>query len=468
MPVPAQYGRPMPVAVFDLDRTLLPGASGPVLSDALREVGLLGAPLPGQRLLFRLFDTVGENRASMVIARQGARAARGWARRVVEEAADLAAPRLLEALQPWARGVLDEHRARGDVLVMATTTPRDLLRPFADALGFDHLVATRYGSVDGVYDGTLDGPFVWGPGKLRAVQALASHESFDLAAGAAYSDSYFDAPLLNAVAHPVAVNPDPRLTAVARLRGWPIRHLDSPPGVPKVGGQEPQRLLMPFLRLPWFQAGDIELVGQDLLPAEGPAIIVANHRSYFDPLALGYLLASAGRPGRFLAKEELFAKRPVSDVVEAMGAIPVTRGSGSDKPLEAAQAALEAGEIVIILPEGTIPRGEAFFDPELEFRAGAARLAALTRAPVIPVGLWGTEQIWPRNARVPTVALPWLRPDVRVTVGAPVDLKYRSAAADTRRLQTAVADLLPAEAHRRVEPTPGELAATYPPGRFPG
>ena len=62
----------------------------------------------------------------------------------------------------------------------------------------------------------------------------------------AYSDSYFDAPLLAAVGHPTAVNPDLRMAGLAALRGWPVRWLDKPPGVPKVGGFEPQELLRPF------------------------------------------------------------------------------------------------------------------------------------------------------------------------------------------------------------------------------
>src|SRR5690606_1381234 len=83
------------------------------------------------------------------------------------------------------------------------------------------------------------------------------------------------------------------------------------------------------------------------------------------------------------------------------GGIRVDRGTGSDEPLDAAVAALRGGEMVALMPQGTIPRGPAFFDPELKGRWGAARLAQLTRAPVVPIGLWGTERVWPRSARLP-------------------------------------------------------------------
>ncbi len=457
----------MNAAVFDLDRTLLPGASGPVISEALHEVGLMGGPIPGQRFVFKLFDTIGENRASMMLAKQGPRAAKGWAQAVVREAAAIAAPKLLELVQPWARGVLERHRADGDMLVLATTTPYDALLPFAEALGFDHLVATRYRAVDGVYDGGVDGHFVWGPGKLKAVRELAEAEGFDLSEAAAYSDSYFDAPLLGAVAHPVAVNPDPRLTALATLRGWTIRHLDAPPGVPKILGIEPQKLLMPFLKIPQFQFGDVKVDGLDNIPDSGPAIIASNHRSYFDPMAITYALAAKGRPGRFLGKSELFESSPVKELVGAMGTIPVYRGTGSNEPLEKAADALAAGEIVVILPQGTIPRGERFFDPELDFKPGVARLAAQTKAPVIPMALWGTEKVWPRNAKIPQIAFPWDRPKVTINIGDPVALKYRKDRPDTKRVADAVAELLPPDARKKYTPTPEELAATYPRGKAP-
>jgi putative phosphoserine phosphatase / 1-acylglycerol-3-phosphate O-acyltransferase len=119
---------------------------------------------------------------------------------------------------------------------------------------------------------------------------------------------------------------------------------------------------------------------------------------------------------------------------------------------------------VAIMPEGTIPRGRAFFEPELKGRWGAARLAAMTKAPVIPIGLWGTEKVWPRSSRLPQVWNVTDPPKVRVRVGKPVELKYRSPDADTKRIMKAIAALLPAEARKHHEPTAEELRRTFPPG----
>ena len=124
---------------------------------------------------------------------------------------------------------------------------------------------------------------------------------------------------------------------------------------------------------------------------------------------------------------------------------------------------MRAGDVVMIMPQGTIPRGPAFFDPELKGRWGAAKLAALSGAPVIPVGLWGTEQVWPRNARVPRLVLDD-QPLVTATVGDPVELGHEDLDADTTAIMTAISALLPPESRERREPTAEELAATYPPG----
>jgi putative phosphoserine phosphatase/1-acylglycerol-3-phosphate O-acyltransferase len=124
------------------------------------------------------------------------------------------------------------------------------------------------------------------------------------------------------------------------------------------------------------------------------------------------------------------------------------------------------GEIVAMMPQGTIPRGPAFFDPVLKGRWGAARLAAMTGAPVIPVGLWGTEKVWPRSERLPNLLALAHPPTVTIKVGPPVQgLRGESPDADTKKMMTAITKLLPAEARKKRTPTPEELARTYPGGK---
>lgn len=456
-------------AFFDLDRTLLRGASGPAIGAALRDARLLPErSIPGEGLLYRVFDVIGETLPSMALARQAVAVASGWSADAVIEAAHVAAEVLSGHVQPWAHQLMDEHRAAGRLVVLATTTPFDVVKPFADRLGLDDVVATRYGRHDdGTYNGSILGNFVWGTGKLAAVRAWADERGIDLHECWAYSDSVYDTPLLHSVGNPTAVNPDPRLSVVAAVRRWPVLHLDVPPGVPKVVGIEPLQAFRPLLGNPGLLAfARFDIQGVNAIPETGPAIVVANHRSYFDPVVLEMVAAKVGRTVRFLAKKEMFEAPLVGKFMSAVGAIRVDRGSGSSAPLDAAARALRAGELVALLPQGTIPRGPEFFDPDLKGRPGAARLARSTGAPVVPVGLWGTERVWPRSSKLPRL-LSVNPPRVRARVGSPVMGLSGDEKADTKRIMTAVSDLLPPEAHVRREPTKGELRATYPGGKIP-
>lgn len=455
-------------AFFDLDRTLLRGASGEVFSEAMRAAGMVSRSVPGEKYLYQLFNTVGETLPSMALARQTVTLAKGRSRSAVRAAADDVADQLVAMVQPFAHSVFAMHRDAGRPLVLATTSPFDLVEPFADRLGFDGVVATKYAVDDDgdTYDGKLDGPFVWSSGKLEAVRTWAAEHGTDLAESYAYSDSVYDTPLLSAVGHPVVVNPDPRMIFMAAARRWPTLHLDVSPGVRKVPlvGLELQKLAMTFTRPAMVPFADIDIRGVDNIPASGPVILVGNHRSYFDPTVLSMVIAKSGRTARFLGKKEVFDAPIVGQIAMALGGIRVDRGTGSDEPLAAAAAALAGGEMVVIMPQGTIPRGPAFFDTELKGRWGAARLAQMTGATVIPVGLWGTELVWPRSARLPRVLNVADAPTVSATVGSEVQLKHKRLDADTKRIMKAISKLLPPEASTPRVPTPEELAATYPPG----
>jgi putative phosphoserine phosphatase/1-acylglycerol-3-phosphate O-acyltransferase len=455
-----------PSAVFiDLDRTLLCHASGLALNKALMDEGVLpqGRSLPGDKILYAINDRLGENLLSMGLVRAAAQVAKGWRQDQVQAAGKRAVADLTELIAPFAPQHLAAFRQAGHKLVLSTTTPIDMIAPFAESLGFDAVIATTYETKDGRYTGRLFEGFVWGTGKLKAVKAWAADEGIDLADCHACSDSVFDTPLLSSVGWPHAVNPDPGLTVIATARRWPIEHWDRPPGVPSVVGLEPYHMLRPFVRPQSFPYARFDISGVGNIPAKGPVLLAANHRSYFDVAALALVAAEVGRPVRFLGKKEIFDAPVVGMIARAIGGIPVDRGSGSDSPLRAAEAALQAGEVVIVLPQGTIPRGEAFFDTELHGKTGTARLAEATGAVVVPIGLWGTEAVWARSARVPDVTLVRHPPTVTVRVGQPMALTGGNAKIDTADLMAAIAALLPPESRVRHEPTAEELARTKPP-----
>jgi 1-acyl-sn-glycerol-3-phosphate acyltransferase len=153
------------------------------------------------------------------------------------------------------------------------------------------------------------------------------------------------------------------------------------------------------------------------IPKHGPVIIAANHISYFDPLCLGVLIDAAGRQVRFLAKSELFGNPLLGAILRGAGQIPVyreTRDAG--QALVHAVAAMREGAAVAIYPEGTTTRNPDF--TPMAAKSGVARLAALTGAPVVPVGQWGAHLLFTRGKLGP------FRRGIRVVerAGPPIDL----------------------------------------------
>ena len=127
-------------------------------------------------------------------------------------------------------------------------------------------------------------------------------------------------------------------------------------------------------------------LGRSHIPASGPVIFAANHRSFLDPFVIATLVR---RPIYYMAKKELFARRPQAWVLNALGAFPVDRGRSDEEAMATARAILERGDSVLIFPEGTRVRPGALGRP----RRGVGRLALQTGAPVVPVSVLGTEAV---------------------------------------------------------------------------
>jgi 1-acyl-sn-glycerol-3-phosphate acyltransferase len=153
--------------------------------------------------------------------------------------------------------------------------------------------------------------------------------------------------------------------------------------------------LLPPLRL-WF---NWHFEGLESIPRQGPIIVAGNHLSYLDAFAHACFVDEAGRRPRFLAKQELFKNWFLRTVLLGAGQIPVRRGSGDQKPLELAARALEAGEVVVVYPEGTSVTENPDFSPA-RGKTGAVRLSLMTGVPILPVATWGGQYIWRKHARI--------------------------------------------------------------------
>ena len=133
-------------------------------------------------------------------------------------------PKLLAKIRPEARRLLDLHRRAGRSTYIVSASPVEIVEPLALALGMTAGIGTRGEVEDGAYNGRLVGPFCYGDGKVVAMEEIARWDGLDLGQCYGYSDSASDLPMLQAVGHPVAVNPDALLARHARAYGWPIVH----------------------------------------------------------------------------------------------------------------------------------------------------------------------------------------------------------------------------------------------------
>jgi 1-acyl-sn-glycerol-3-phosphate acyltransferase len=173
--------------------------------------------------------------------------------------------------------------------------------------------------------------------------------------------------------------------------------------------------------------------GTENLPARGPAIIVINHQSDFDPPFIGVAFQ---RPLRYMAKSELFERPWFSWLIEHLGAFPIYRGEGDRDALRRSLEVLAAGQVLLMFPEGT-----RFTDGRVhEFFPGAGLIALRSGAPVVPAAMKGTELIR-GDGRLPRLS------HVRLLAGPPVALEdlagrgSRAYAEAARRMMEAVGDL---------------------------
>jgi 1-acyl-sn-glycerol-3-phosphate acyltransferase len=183
-------------------------------------------------------------------------------------------------------------------------------------------------------------------------------------------------------------------------------------------------VVLPVLRV-WTKP---TWTGTDNLPAAGGVIVVANHASHFDPLVVAHFIYGAGRWPRFLAKASLWDVPVLGPFLRKVKQIPVERGSvEAVKSLDALVDAVRQGGTVVIYPEGTTTK-----EPDLwpmRGKTGAARLALVTGAPVIPVANWGAYKIF--DARTKKLKA-GLRVPVQVTSGRPVDLSRWAGSPPTK------------------------------------
>lgn len=431
---------PQVAAVFDYDGTLISGYSATAFYGHRirgREVGLgelaqtLWAGTRGVR-------TPAEYSALLELGLQA------WAGRTEDELAELG-ERLFRGgiagrihLEAWE--LVQAHHAMGHTVVLASSATPFQTEPMARAMEADHVLCTRLASVDGVLTGRTDGVPLWGREKARGVARLAAEHGLDLARSFGYSNGGEDVPLLDAVGHPVAVQPEPALAAEAERRGWPVLRC-APRGRPSAGdvartagfygsfaaafaaglglgalnGSREQVVELTTgigADLGLAVAGvEVDVVeGSEHLWAHRPCVFVFNHQSKLDPVVVMKLLR---RRWTGVAKKEARNIPGFGQLFQLAGVAFVDRGNTEQAKAVLAPAVRKVrdeGFSLALSPEGTRTP-----TPRLApFKKGAFHIAMQAGVPMVPVVLRGAGDVMWRGAQT-------IRPGViEVVVHPPV------------------------------------------------
>ncbi len=211
-------------AFFDLDRTLMAGSSAYHFGRAMHKAGHMTRRQIARDAVDQIrFRVQGATDAAVnVLLVRVLEGIKGH--RVVDLARmtpDVLAG-ILPRVYPQMLDVVRSHQDAGRPCYIATAASEPAADILARALAMDGAFGTRWEMNDGVYTGRLDGPFAYGEGKAQALRRFAAEHDIDLAQSWAYTDALSDLPMLEAVGHPVAVNPDAGLAALARRESWEV------------------------------------------------------------------------------------------------------------------------------------------------------------------------------------------------------------------------------------------------------
>jgi HAD superfamily hydrolase (TIGR01490 family) len=210
-------------AFFDLDKTLMAGSSGMQFARVAARGGIVSrrqlASWGVEHLRYRLRGTTDEKTSEVL------RVARDLITGVPAKTIERMGPEVMAAILPRVYPqMLEEvhaHQDAGRATFIVSAAGNDVVETLAAVLGMEGGIGTRYEvDAEGNFTGRLDGPFVYGSGKVTAMEEFATKHDIDLSRSYSYSDSLSDLPMLRAVGNPVAVNPDPPLAAIAKEEGW--------------------------------------------------------------------------------------------------------------------------------------------------------------------------------------------------------------------------------------------------------
>lgn len=410
-------------AFFDMDGTLVAGFTAVVLSRhrlLRRDMGvgeLIAVLLAG------LSHHVGRIEFEALITTASS-ALRGRPLSALEELGErLFAQKIAGMIYPEMRELVHAHLARGHTVVLSSSALTIQVDPVARYLGISHTLTNRFETDhDGVLTGNVARPILWGAGKAAAVQEFAAERGVDLNKSYFYADGDEDVALMHLVGHPRPTNPQGKMAAVARRRGWPVLRFTSRSSV-GIGGQvralagvgsvlplaasalalglltRSRRRAVNFFISTWprlmLGAGGVRLdvIGAKNLTARRPAVFIYNHRNQIDPFIAGGLV---GENWVTVAKKELKDDPIMGPIGKLVDAAFVDRDDAASavQTLHEVEARAKNGLSIIIAPEGT-RLDTTGVGP---FKKGPFRIAMAAGIPIVPIVIRNAQVITSRDS----------------------------------------------------------------------
>lgn len=332
--------------------------------------------------------------------------------------------RLAAKVYPETRALIEAHRRKGHLVVLLTSATTYQCEAAAADLGFEHVLCNHVLAEDGVVTGVPREPIMYGTGKFEAAERFAALHDADLARSFFYSDGAEDIPFLEEVGNPRPTNPDRKLAAHAKARGWPVRSFSSR------GRPRPADLVRSGMVVGSFAGalaggladlvlngnrrdavslstallGDlgtaaagvkVRTVGEEHLWSHRPAVFIFNHQSNYDAVVICKLLR---RDMTAVGKKELRSNPLIGPAFTFAGVVFIDRADrkAAIAALQPVVDTLRSGTSVVVAPEGTrqvTPRPG-------RFKKGAFVIAMQAGVPVVPIVLANTLDVLPKGSAV--------------------------------------------------------------------
>ena len=410
-------------AFFDLDGTLVAGFTGVIMTQEqflARQMGIgdfiamIQAGLNHQLGRAEFEDLIGT----------AARAMRGRSLSDLDEMGERLFRQKIESkIYPEMRDLVRAHMDRGHTVCLSSSALTIQVEPVARYLGITNMLTNRFVVDDhGTVNGEIIEPILWGSGKANAVQKFATERNIDLADSYFYADGNEDVALMYLVGNPRPTNPEGKMAAVARQRGWPITRFSSRGGtgltstvrtlagvgsmVPIAAGAVGWGLLtrnrrrgVNFFTGTWgptlLAASGVKLnvTGRENLTAQRPAVFIFNHRNNFDPVITSALVRDNFTS---VGKKELENDPLVGTLGKVLDAVFIDRDDAKSavEELGKIEDLARKGLSVVMAPEGTrLDTHEVG-----PFKKGPFRIAMSAGIPIVPVVIRNAEVIGARDS----------------------------------------------------------------------